>query len=399
MQLIRGEVSHIELWAMLSPFVFSVLPAMAMIAAVAVLFETISWLRATFGNVVCFILWLVLLIVSDANMPAPQAGVAPANDLWGIQIILSSMMNDTAAAFPGYQGSVAIGAISLQEPLRTFTWQGIHWTIGAILGRMLWLGAALATGLLAALFFRRFDPTPHRPKLNQVAEPLEAPYLENNPPAPTLVSVRLTPITLGQHAFYPVHILRTEFRLLFKGVRWWWLIVAIGLNMAGLLLPTDAACQYLLPVAWILPLGLWSTLGTREKRYNTDQLVFSTPHPLRRQFPLALLAGVTVSLIAGAGVAANLIIIGDWTHLLAWGTGAFFIPTLAMALGVWSGSNKLFEVMYMLLWYAGPLNRIESLDFMGASSNLSLDRVLLYGLFTLLLLACAVIGRKHQIKG
>ena len=38
-------------------------------------------------------------------------------------------------------------------------------------------------------------------------------------------------------------------------------------------------------------------------------------------------------------------ICGDWRGLLAWLTGALFIPTLALALGVWSGSSKLFEIV------------------------------------------------------
>jgi hypothetical protein len=97
-------------------------------------------------------------------------------------------------------------------------------------------------------------------------------------------------------------------------------------------------------------------------------------------------------------VAINLALVGDWPHLLAWGIGAFFIPTLALALGVWSASNKLFEVVYMLWWYAGPVSAVESLDFLGASSIYSVKRILGYGLLTLMLFILAVIGRKRQTK-
>jgi len=398
MQLIRGEVFQIDLWALISPFVFCVLPAMAVIAAVAVLFETISWLRGTLGNVVYFILWLVLLIVSAATMSSPQQAVKPANDLWGIQIILSSIMNDTAAAFPDYQGSVAIGAVTLQAPLQTFTWNGIHWTSEIIFGRLLWMGAALGISLLAALFFRRFDPAPQKLKHTRNMEPIESFPLDNIQFVPVPAPVHLTPLATGQYAFYPFRILLAELRLLFKGIRWWWLIAIFGLNMAGLLLSTDYARQYVLPVVWILPLPLWSSLGTREKRYNMNQLVFSAPHPLTRQFPLIWLAGVIVTLISGAGVTVNLIMAGDGLHLVAWGIGVLFIPTLVLALGVWSGTNKLFEVLYMLWWYAGPMNRMESLDFMGASPNLPMGRLIIYVLFTILLFAFAVVGRNRQLK-
>ena len=107
---------------------------------------------------------------------------------------------------------------------------------------------------------------------------------------------------------------------------------------------------------------------------------------------------VAVALAAGVGVAVNLILADDWLYLLAWGTGALFIPTLALALGTWSGSNKLFEVVYMLWWHAGPINRVESLDFMGAGSDLHLSKVLGYGLVTILLFALALIGRNRQIR-
>jgi len=398
MQWIRGEVVRLDLWALLSPFLFCVLPSMALIAALAVLFETLPWLRGTLGNVVYFGLWLVLLIVSAASMPSPQQVGKPANDLWGIQVILSSMIRDTAAAFPGYQGSVAIGATTLQAPLRTFPWSGVHWTAEILLGRLLWLGVAPAIALLAALFFRRFDPAPQKPKRVQDTALENGSPLESALPTPAPAPVHLTPLMPGRRVFYPARILLAELRLSFKGMRWWWFVLLAGLNVAGLLVPTRPAQQYLLAAVWILPLPLWSALGTREKRHNTAQLIFSAPHPLGRQFPLVWLAGLAVALVAGAGVALNLALTGNWLHLLAWGTGALFIPTLALALGAWSGSSKLFEVVYMLWWYAGPVNGVESLDFMGAGSTLPLSRVLVYGLLTILLLALALIGRKLQIK-
>jgi hypothetical protein len=124
MQLMRAEVFRVDLWALLSPFAFCVLPSMAMIAALAVLFETIPWLRGTCGNVVYFILWLVLLIFSAANMPSPQRVGDPVNDLWGAQVILSDMIEDTAAAFPDYQGSAAADLHLERHPLdgRDHSW-------------------------------------------------------------------------------------------------------------------------------------------------------------------------------------------------------------------------------------------------------------------------------------
>ena len=136
-------------------------------------------------------------------------------------------------------------------------------------------------------------------------------------------------------------------------------------------------------------------MGTREARQGTGQLIFSTAHPLARQLPACWLAGVIVAVLTGGGSALRLVLAGDGSGLAAWAVGALFIPTLALALGVWSGSRKLFEVIYTLLWYAGPANQVPQLDYMGATGVTS---PLVFLTATLLLAAFALMGRQRQIR-
>jgi len=281
MQLIRGESFRLDLWALPSPFVFCVLPAMAMIAAIAILFETIAWLRGTLGNVVYFFLWLGVLIATAESIPTdPHRIAAPANDVWGNLVILSSMMRDTAATFPNYTGSVAIGAITLPAPLQTFPWEGIHWTSEIILGRLLWFGAAIGLSLIAASFFRRFDPAPLAPRGKPararaavMPQPVEPESEETVAPG---APIQLSPLTSRLRS-RRISLLLAELHTMLKGTYWWWFIVALGLILAGLLVPTDIARQ-VLPVTWLWPLALWSSMGCREVRYGAGQLVFSAPH-------------------------------------------------------------------------------------------------------------------------
>jgi len=44
-----AEDPRLDLWALCSPFLFITLPALAFVAALALLFETIPWLRGGFG--------------------------------------------------------------------------------------------------------------------------------------------------------------------------------------------------------------------------------------------------------------------------------------------------------------------------------------------------------------
>ncbi len=131
-----------------------------------------------------------------------------------------------------------------------------------------------------------------------------------------------------------------------KGQKWWWYAVAAGLIVACAAVPDASARGMLLACAWFWPILIWSKMGVREVRDQTSQLIFSAPHPLARQLPAVWLAGVVLALITGSGFGGRLLLAGDWRGLLAWLIGALFIPTLALTLGVWSGSSKLFEIVY-----------------------------------------------------
>jgi hypothetical protein len=188
-----------------------------------------------------------------------------------------------------------------------------------------------------------------------------------------------------------------ELRLALHGVSLWWYLVAAGLVAAGLFTPLFVARGFLI-AAWIWPLLIWSAMGTREKRLRTDQIVFSTAHPLRRQLPACWLAGVIITVVIGGGTGARLLIAGDQLGLLAWMAGALFIPTMALALGVWSGSSKLFEVLYLFLWYLGPANHVGYIDFMGVTGPLLPPGTpLLFLSITAVLSVMAIAGRRRQL--
>ena len=171
--------------------------------------------------------------------------------------------------------------------------------------------------------------------------------------------------------------------------------MAGGLFIAGLANPVETSRTYLLPFTWLWPVLIWSSLGNREIRYNVQQMVFSSAAPLWRQLPASWLAGFLVTLLTGGGVALRLISAGDSAGLLTWISAALFIPSFALALGVWSRGNKLFEVLYVTMWYLGPMNKIAALDFMGASTD---GYPLAYMGAAFVLVALAFAGRARQLQ-
>jgi hypothetical protein len=293
---------------------------------------------------------------------------------------------------------------------QTFVWDGFDWTASLIVPRLLWFAIAALTVLLAALFFDRFDPSRgifHRvasgvrlrggPASDAARGELQA--LEEVPAsASSAAPVHLTPLAESRGGWRFGTVFAAELRLMLKGRSRWWYLVALGLLIGSFSAPAGEPRGKVLAFAWLWPVLVWSAMGTRESRYAMGSLVFSSARALERQLPAAWLAGVAVCWITGAGVAIRSVFAGDWVHLLGWVVGSMFIPAMALALGVWGGTSKLFEGLYTAFWYAGPVQPTPALDFMGASPVFSARIPLYYLAATFVLLAAAVVGRRRQIR-
>jgi hypothetical protein len=158
-------------------------------------------------------------------------------------------------------------------------------------------------------------------------------------------------------------VLFAELRMLLNGRRWWWWLGIAGLNIAILVCPLMTTKLYLLPIAWLWPLPIWSEMGNREHKNSTYQMVFSSARPVLRQLPAAWLAGVLVTALFGIAGAVVYLLNGDLPGLAGWMGAVIFIPTLALALGVFSSGSRLFEVVYLFLWYLGPYQKVQVFDF------------------------------------
>jgi hypothetical protein len=401
MQFVRGEDLTLHLGQLVMPLLFISLPVMLVVAALAILFESIPWLRGGLGNVVYFFLWISALSAPIARLDKGVHG--SYNDLFGTGTLVPSITAACEAAFPGSNKTGLNLGINVKESgkfwdLTTFRWDGLAWTTQVVVGRLWWLGVGLGLALLAAVFFRRFDPARERTKQTTKVAKLPPPSeISEGPVVPEAVhTATLHPLT-NPPRFSFLFMVLAELRLALHGVSLWWYLVAVGLFAAGLFTPVFISRGFLI-AAWIWPLLIWSAMGTRETRLRTDQLVFSTAHPLRRQLPACWLAGVIIAILAGGGTGIRLLVAGEQLGLLAWMVGALFIPTMALALGVWSGSGKLFEVLYLLLWYLGPANHMGEIDFMGVTGLLLPPRTpLLFCAITAALAVFAIAGRKRQL--
>jgi ABC-2 family transporter protein len=404
MQFLAAEDRTFHWAALLLPFLGLTLPAMAVTAAFAVFFESFRILRGGFGNIVWFFSWTFGVgIAAITNHPYL--------DPLGLWISYQSLAPAARAAIPGYVDSFSLTIGDRAAKIATnFHWDGLDWTPQLILVRLAWFAVAFAFVFVAAVFFDRFDPASTRAAKSQPVAPQPTAAAASDSPlvqsaAPHLAHVRdahvlLSPLAAAASSSAFGRIFVAEVRLALQGLRWWWYAIAAVLLIAQLASPLAVGRGALLGVAWIWPVLIWSALGNREARFGATQLVFSCPRILARQFPASWLAGVFVAMLTGLGAAIRLAIAGEQAGVLAWFVAALFIPSLALALGTWSGGGKFFEALYVVLWYVGPMNHVPGLDYTGSASGPSALRyALVYIVLTAALLAAAFARRAHQLRG
>jgi hypothetical protein len=128
------------------------------------------------------------------------------------------------------------------------------------------------------------------------------------------------------------------FSWLFEGRAYLFAAVATSLS-AGL-------TGWLLPLAWLWPLLLWSEIGVRERRYRMDQLLFSAPAPLWRQLPAAWTAGVLLALVLGSGAFVRFL--AEPGLLVGFIAGMLFILSLALFLGVAGGTERPLQILLLV---------------------------------------------------
>lgn len=377
----NGTGSGFDLVAFLSPFLICGVPAFALVAALAILFETTPGLRGGAANALWLFGWTALIMLSAETK-------SPLLDPFGILIIQKSM----AAAAHAQLGvdpsnfSIQLNPGMAQAVPPRFLWTGVTWTAEILASRALWLLVAAGIAALAAVPFHRFDPSRRRA---QRAQP-KAGRAEGS----TVAAARRP--RFAPRDWLPRGMVGSELRLLLGGSNRWWALVALGLILAGWLAPLPAAKSGVLLAAWIWPLLVWSQLGGRDARFGTEAFILSAPGSLTRQLPAAWAAGVLLTAAMGSGVGARLAIAGDGAGFAAWAAATLFIPALALALGLVSRGNKLFEVIYMILWYAGPLNRTPPIDFMGVTGQSQ------PGVWFALAAACLAVAfgvRARQLRG
>lgn len=368
-QYYRGESYQLDWYTLFKPQLIIVVPMTLIIAFLGVLFESIKLLRGGVGNLLFFFLWMPLLILQM------ESGL-------GANLIISQL-ESAVSLLPVISDNVAIGGMPIDEPLKTFLWHGTSFDEKAFYFWLYCLLFCLVVFLVSTIFYQRYDSSPTR--FNKRAK-LITPDKFSQSIIPENHVSQLSPLTANktQQAFF--RLLIGEFRLLVRGRVWWWYTGALIQIVLAIVLPIETVRLILLPLFGIWSILIVSSLGCRDHQFNTLSIIsYNVTTETQRLFCMWLAATV-LQLILASGLLIKLTLETQSFSALQLIIGCCFIPALAITLGKLTQTTRTFEIVYLLLWYMGPVEKISVIDFLGVTSNSEISSSVTFGILTLALL-------------
>jgi hypothetical protein len=357
------------------PLLLVALPALALVAALALLFEVLPGLAGGLGNVAYFFCWGIGLALASNVL---------GSDPLGFQLFMPSMQQALAAttgvATTGFAITLRAG---IDGELPTFVWPGLSWTAAMVGERLAWLAAAGLVLVLASLGFDRFAERRSGYRRDDRTR-----TFRRSPLARLAALGGMLPGAAG-----------AELRVtLTERSTWWWLGLG-GLWIAQAVTPAPALLDVVLPLAWIWTLLAWSALGAREERAATTGLVWTAPGGPQRLLLASWGAGVTIALLAGLPAILRVLLGGDTAAALRLAAATLAIPALAVACGALSRGPKLFEALYTAAWYIGPMQGSSPLDWIGGIGAPAGLPLVLTALAGAALLTAAAVRRQRLRSG
>jgi hypothetical protein len=327
------------------------LPAVASVAALALTFDSIPPLAGAAGNAIFLGVWLFLLASSFSGT---------RGDLMGLGTVTSSLQAQSHGDGVHATGNVSL-VVDVPKQHSTYAWDGVSWTWHLIAQRLAWLMLATLIPILLApayvatggLGSRREHALTSRRSL--ASAPPQSPPLASLPPAPHATNLFLVP-------------LRAELLLLWRDMRWWHLLALAVSIIIGLRRTPFISMHTVLPLAWLWPVGLLGSLGSREQRRRVRPMLLSPARRTRYRLAASWVAGLLLVAASGSGVLTRVLMEGDVRFAASWLSGALFMASLATGLGRISGTERTWEAVYLLLWYLGPIRGNRWLDFTGGGS-------------------------------
>jgi hypothetical protein len=262
---IRGSSYPFDATQFFLPYLFTTIPSIFFVSALAVFAEVIAGRYSILQNVGFFILFIVIINIANSS----DSISLRAFDVLGTRQLTDEIAGVLRNNYARPQANVSVGFIFDDSQTRYFLFSGSHWPVTFILSRLAWMGMAILLIIISIPFFHRFDMNDTRISKKKKK------YAEAKEPELPLIDLDLSKLAVASPEYSIIPFIRTEFLMLLrKGPRWFWL-VNLGGFVALCFMPLETACQVGVPLMWFLQINRWCDIATKEKYYRTHFFTYS----------------------------------------------------------------------------------------------------------------------------
>lgn len=308
-------------------FFISIIPGTFLCSAIALLCEAAPFFRGRSGawlaGVIFFIFYIVCL---NAFLSQPWGIIARFFDMTGF-VWLKDSIDQSVYSMTGTPARVALGVYqdstisNLNLPELIFL--PLSFTAARLIEKGCMIGFGIIICIAAAAIVPRYENVR---TVHAVSEK--------------------THIKSGGHG-----LLVTEFILTFRNCSEVWYIImsVLWLSMFAVDVETAQGTSWVLATAWSCI--LFSDYGCREKKSNLNILIPTFYHAYPHQLLMRWCVGGIISLLITAPVIIRAFFAGELMGAIAGIVFSLFVPALSIFLGGFSGSERTFEIVCLMICY------------------------------------------------
>ena len=308
-------------------YFISIIPGIFLCSAIALLCEAVPFFQSRSGAWLAGIIFFIFYIVClNSLLSQPQGIIARFFDTTGF-VWLKDSIDQSVYNITGAPARVALGvykdSIMSDSGLSELFFLPLSFTVERLIEKGCMIGFGIIICITAAAVVPRYE--------NVMV---------------THTTPKKTHVKSGGHG-----LLVMEFILSFRNcsAAWFIMMSVLWLSMFLADMETAQGTLWILAMAWSCI--LFSDYGCREKKYSLNILIPTYYRAYQNQLLIRWCTGGMISLFITVPVILRTAFAGELMGAAAGLLFALFIPALSIFLGGLSGSERTFEIVFLMICY------------------------------------------------
>jgi hypothetical protein len=184
-----------------------------------------------------------------------------------------------------------------------------------------------------------------------------------------------------------------EIKIMLKGQPKIWYLASITGIVLTLFLEMSVVHTMVIPLLMLWLVNVFSRLGNREHKHDMLKIIATIPGGKLKQIIYSLIAGLLIALLLTLPIIIRLFAAGHFIGVFAVLSGVIFVPSFAMFLGEFTKTNRMFEMLFIIMTYA-IVNGVPVAMYMGYPTRPSVLQAVAYLIAGIIFAAFAVFKRK-----